>query len=791
MTDTTHLTEHAAKGHSSPRASSAAVPSTLSFHVSGMHCASCAANIQRALNKIPEVEEATVNYANEQATVKVTQAQSSALSTKLEQAVSKLGYTAHVGVEDTTSLAQHEHHHRVHHLQHKLLVSGVFTVFLIIGAMIPGLPSWLSWLKDPIVMAVLATPVQFWAGASYYKSALSALRNRTTNMDTLIALGTSIAYFYSLAVVLFGGWLSARGLDAHLYFETSATIITLVLLGKYLEERAKGQTSTAIRNLLTLQVKTAYRRMPDGTVQAVPIEEIQSGDELVVKPGEKVPVDGTIIEGHSSVNESMITGESLPVSKKKGDTVIGATLNVSHAFVLRAEKVGNETLLSQIIRLVREAQGSRAPIQKLVDVVSSYFVPAVIVLSLITFGAWFVFGPDPRWLSAMINMIAVLIIACPCALGLATPTSLMVGIGRGAGEGILIKDAQALEIAYRLKVLVFDKTGTLTEGKPAVQQVSIEPGLNLQQTQQIWRDVLAIEQQSSHPLATAIVEYGKREHIQPATETFSVQEIPGKGVRGSLKSKGSSKAKAAGKNASTTKAEKTVLIGNEKLLNQFDVEIPSSWREQIEQWRAQAQTLSFVALDGELVGIIGIADTLRANAKKMIQEIHKLHILPVLLTGDSQATARVIAAELGIEHVEAEVLPSQKEATVRALQQQHGVVGMVGDGINDAPALAAADVSIAMGGGTDVAIETAGITLLRNDISLIPRALKLSQRTMYNIRQNLVWAFGYNVVLIPVAMGALYPVWGIQMNPMLAAGAMAFSSVSVVLNSIRLKGVRL
>lgn len=741
---------------------------TLSFHITGMHCASCASNIQRALAKVPGVQEAAVNYANEQATVKMTEHTS---HQALEKSVKKLGYTAHIGLDDSSELAEHEHHSRIGNLQQKLALSGALTIILLIGAMVPGVP---SWLQNITLMGILATPVQFWAGASYYKSAWSALKNRTTNMDTLIALGTSIAYFYSLAVVFFGEQLMTLGVDAHVYFETSATIITLVLLGKYLEERAKGQTSSAIRNLLDLQVKTAHRRLPNGEVETVPIENIQVGDLLLVKPGEKIPVDGTIQEGRTSLNESMVTGESLPVSKGKGDPVIGATLNISHAITLQAERIGNETLLSQIISLVRQAQGSRAPIQKLVDTVASYFVPVVIVLSILTFVLWLILGPEPSWIHAMINTIAVLIIACPCALGLATPTSLMVGIGRGAKEGILIKDAQALEVAHKLDVLVFDKTGTLTEGKPAVQQTLTEPGLNQQESQHLWEYVMAVEANSTHPLASAVVAYGKEQKILPSKLAFTTHEIAGKGVHGSAETEGVE-----------------LLVGNSKLFKQFNVEIPHSWQEGIEIWQTNAQTISFVALNGQLVGAIGIADSVREQSKEMISLVKQLGIQPVLLTGDSLATAQIIAKELGIEHVEAEVLPSEKEARIRRFQSDKKVVGMVGDGINDAPALAAADVSIAMGGGTDVAIEAAGITLLRNDISLVPRALKLSQNTMRNIRQNLAWAFGYNILLVPVAMGILYPIWGVQLNPMLAAGAMAFSSVSVVLNALRLQGAKL
>jgi heavy metal translocating P-type ATPase len=734
----------------------------VSFHVSGMHCASCAANIQRKLYGTEGVETATVNYANEQATVK-TDGQADTLK-HIEQAVADLGYHAHIGVEDVSDLAQAERELELKTLKRQILVSSVLTVLLIIGAMVPQAPailknSWMQWL--------LATPVQFWAGRRFFKSAWSALLNRTTNMDSLISLGTGIAYGYSVIATLFGESFISQGLSAHVYFETSATIITLVLLGKFLELRAKGQASSALRELLELQAKSAHL-VVKGQVSDVPIESVKLGDILLVKPGEKIPVDGTVVEGETSVDESMLTGESMPITKKSGDSVTGATVNTSGAIKVKTDRVGSDTTLAQIIRLVKQAQGSRAPIQKLVDQVSSVFVPVVIGLALLTFIIWYIFGPEPTYLYALINMISVLIIACPCALGLATPTSLMVGIGKGAEQGILIKDAEALEVAHQLKVIVLDKTGTLTIGKPKVTHTLYSPDLSTAESQKTATIISALEELSHHPLAQAMVEYfaDKSQNTKPAISNF--KDLPGRGIRAKVNSD-------------------NYLIGNEKLLLENKIRIPSDFSKLAKEWQSQANTLVWVAKGNQVVQLTAIADTLRPSAKQVIKELKNLGLRPVLLTGDTLNTAQAIAKELGITELEAEVLPQDKAAKIESLKQNGRRVAMVGDGINDAPALAAADVGIAMGTGTDVAIESAGITLLRGDLNLLPSSIKLARATITNIRQNLGWAFGYNLILIPIAMGVLYPTFGLQLNPMLASGAMAFSSVSVVLNALRLK----
>ncbi len=733
----------------------------LSFHVSGMHCASCATNIQRKLTKIPQVKQANVNYANQQATVALAENKTATIKA-IEKAVSSLGYTAHIGVTDSSDLAEEERVQELDLLKKQLRFGGVLTVILIFGAMFPNL---FPWLANPYFQWLLATPVQFWLGKRFYKSAWSALQNKTTNMDTLISLGTSIAYGYSTFVVLFEQQLMSLGIASHLYFETGATIIVLVLLGKYLETRAKGQASSAIKSLLELQAKVAHVVQGNQTID-LPIEQVIVGQHLLIKPGEKIPVDGVVVSGDTSIDESMLTGESLPVTKTQGDAVTGATLNVSGSITIEATRVGNETMLANIVQLVREAQGSRAPIQKLVDRVSAIFVPTVIGLSLLTFVLWYIFGPEPTYLMALVSTISVLIIACPCALGLATPMSIMVGVGKGAQLGILIKNAESLEVAHKLNTIVFDKTGTLTMGKPKVQNQQMLADFSSKQENEIHEAVVELEKLSHHPLASAIVEHFPQ--VSSNAKVSQFHDYPGKGISGKVK-------------------EKTYRIGTEKHLQDHEIVIDQNLLKSAKTWQKQAQTLVWVSQDKRAVMVFGIADTVRPQAKNMIQQLQKLNIEPILLTGDTQQTATSIAHQVGISTVIAEVLPSQKEEIIRQQKTDGKTIAMVGDGINDAPALAAADVGIAMGTGTDVAIESAGITLLRSDLSLIPASLELARATVNNIRQNLVWAFGYNVLLIPIAMGILYPVWGTQLNPMLASAAMAMSSVSVVTNALRLR----
>lgn len=737
---------------------------TLNFKISGMHCASCASNSQRKLNKVVGVDSAEVSYASEEACVvfdpKMTK------TSDLKRAVESLGYTAHLddGIHDTMPARSHVSRDRsLKQLKIKLFISAILTTPMMV-AMLPGMP---MWLMDPRLHLILATPVQFWIGRDYYLSAWRALKNGMTNMDTLIVLGTSVAYFFSLVVVLFGRQLHTLGVEAHAYFETSAAIITLILLGKFLEARAKGKTSDAIKKLLDLQAKKA-RVIREGKAIEIPLEEVNVGDVIKVKPGEKIPVDGLIEKGTAAIDESMVSGESVPVTKTMGDAVVGATLNTNGNLVIKATRVGADTFLAHVVDLVKKAQGSKAPIQKLVDKVSSVFVPTVIVLSIISFGLWWLLGPDPVLIHALLAMIGVLIIACPCALGLATPVSIMVGVGKGAEEGILIKDAENLEVAGKISMIVFDKTGTLTEGKPELQKLIFSDAVkNKEEVEQL---ILSLEVESHHPLAEAVVKKLSKKHEIKNVHDF--KDVAGKGVKGTI-------------------SDHEVLIGTKTFLEEHTIELDQKLLGQAQALASQAQTTSYVAVDGKHTVVLGIADTVKKPSKAVIKQLRELGIKSVMLTGDNQKTAEAVAKQIGIDQVKAEVLPKDKQDVINELKKNGEVVAMIGDGINDAPALASADIGIAMGLGTDVAIETAGVTLLRSDIRLVPKAVKLSKATLQNIQQNLFWAFAYNTILIPVAMGALYPFFQIQLNPVLASAAMALSSVSVVTNALRLKGVNL
>ena len=643
---------------------------------------------------------------------------------------------------------------------------------LSMGDMLPGEPiSALIGAKGRIIAeAVLATPVCLWAGWPFFVRGYQSLKNRSLNMFTLIALGVGVAYLYSLIAAAFPGWFPAafrgHGGEVGVYFEAAATIVTLILIGQVLELRARSQTGAAIKKLLGLAPKTARKIDDDGTEHDVPLDRVVAGDRLRVRPGEKVPVDGSVLEGTSAVDESMVSGEPLPVEKTPGDPLVGATINGNGSLVMRAEKVGAETLLARIVTMVAEAQRSRAPIQKLADVVAGYFVPTVIGISILTFIVWSLVGPKPAMAHAIINAVAVLVIACPCALGLATPMSIMVATGRGASAGVLFKNAEAIEVLRKVDTLVVDKTGTLTEGKPTLVTVETADGID---DAAFLRWVASLERASEHPLAAAIVS-GAEARGATLVSTDAFEAITGKGVTGTVEAK-------------------HVALGNAALMNDLAVEL-GSFEARAEALRGEGQTVMFVAVDHRAAGIIGVADPIKASTPEAIAALHDEGIHVVMLTGDSATTAAAVAKKLSIDQVIAEVLPDQKADAVKRLQAEGRVVAMVGDGINDAPALAQAQVGIAMGTGTDVAMESAGVTLVKGDLTGIVRARRLSRATMSNIKQNLFFAFAYNSIGVPIAAGVLYPAFGLLLSPMIAAAAMSLSSVSVITNALRLRAVR-
>jgi Cu+-exporting ATPase len=743
------------------------------YPVGGMTCASCVARVEEALKSVPGVVSVAVNLASERATVEYLEG---IPYTDLKKAVDEAGYELGpeiLALEDVSQTAQRE----VRKVRDRLIFAAALAVPLMVLSLIPGLgeKSYIRYL-----MLALATPVQFWAGWRFYKGMWGALKHRTSDMNTLIAVGTSAAYIYSVVAVFFPGVFESGGLKADTYFDTSSAIVTLILLGRFLEARAKGQTSEAIKKLIGLQSKTAtiWR---DGTEKEIAIDDLQVGDLVLVKPGERVPVDGVIREGNSSLDESMITGESIPVEKNPGDEVIGATINKTGAFRFEATRVGKDTTLARIVRLVEEAQGSKAPIQRLADVIASYFVPTVIGIALVTFLVWFFAGPQPSLTYAFLNFVAVLIIACPCALGLATPTAIMVGTGKGAEYGILIRSAETLERAHKINAVLLDKTGTLTKGEPNVTDVIAVPPLT---ESEVLRLAASIEKQSEHPLGAAIV----RAAGEKALEAMAVTDFkadPGHGVEGRIDGR-------------------RLVLGNLRMMQEQGFKLNGLEKQADRLWE-RGRTVMFLGMDGKVTGLIALADTLKQNAPEAVRQLRRLGLEVVMITGDNRRTAEAIAKEAGIERVFAEVLPENKAEEVKRLQSEGKVVAMVGDGINDAPALAQADVGIAIGTGTDVAMETGDITLIRGELNVIVTAIALSKRTLRTIRQNLFWAFAYNVILIPVAAGVLYLVFGRQgvpsqlnfvfgqfgfLNPILAAAAMALSSITVISNSLRLRGFR-
>ncbi len=658
-------------------------------------------------------------------------------------------------------------------MKRRLWVAGVLTAPLLVIMILDMFPGarWLSTAATGWIQLALATPVVLWAGWPFFQRGWASIVNRHLNMFTLIALGTGASYLFSLVALFFPGVIPAsfrlHGAQVPLYFEPAAVITTLVLLGQVLELRARSQTSGALKALLGLAPKTARRIENDGSEHDVALGEVQTGETLRVRPGEKVPVDGTVLDSASSVDESMITGEPIPVEKASGAKLTGGTVNGTGSLTMRADRVGRDTLLSQIVRLVSEAQRSRAPIQRLADVVASYFVPAVVLSAIITFSVWAIYGPEPRFAHAFVNAVAVLIIACPCALGLATPMSIMVGTGRGAQEGLLVRNAEALETLEKVNTLVVDKTGTLTEGKPKVTALI---AVNDFADSEVLRLAASLEQASEHPLAAAILQAGKdRALTLGKVEEF--RSITGRGITGNVDGR-------------------AVSVGSEALSDQ-----PGSHRETIRQraetLRRDGQTVMFVSVDGQLAGLIGVSDPIKASTPEAIQQLHRENTRIVMLTGDHRTTAEAVARKLGIDEVEAEVAPEEKAQVIKKLQAAGRIVAMAGDGVNDAPALAQAEVGLAMGTGTDVAMESAGVTLVQGDLRGVARARSLSRATMRNIRQNLFFAFIYNCIGVPIAAGVLYPFFGLLLSPMIASATMTFSSVSVITNALRLRKIRL
>lgn len=743
-----------------------------SFPVIGMHCASCARLIERQLKKTPGVTDASVNYGSESAAVEFDPASCTVES--LAASVESAGYKAAISTnnqEKPEDIKEAAKKAELADLKTKVIVSGVLSALILLGSF----PEWFAGvfsavapfyklLSSPMVLLVLSTPVQFWAGKSFYQATWSGLRNRAASMDTLIAVGTTAAYGFSLLTTVFGTQLATLDFPMVMYYDTAAVIITLILLGRLFEARAKAHTSDAIKKLLHLQAKTA-RIIRNGEEIDIPIDQVKVGDNIRVRPGEKIPVDGKIISGTSSIDESMVTGESIPIDKKAGDLVIGSTINKAGTFLFIAMKVGSDTMLSQIVKMVSEAQSTRAPIARLADVVSGYFVPVVLMLAVATFVVWYDFGAPVQ---GFVNMIAVLIIACPCALGLATPTAIMVGTGKGAERGILIKDASSLETAHKINTIVFDKTGTLTIGKPIVTNI-IPLGKN--QKKDMLSIASSLEKGSEHSLGEAIIAYA-RDHAIAASNVMKFRAIAGHGITGSIN-------------------QIPYYLGNRALMASQGISVGSA-EKKMGSLEKEGKTVMLLSSGKNLLGLIAVADTLKSSAKSTVTTLTRLGITVWMITGDNERTARAVAKTAEIMHVLAGVLPQQKAEKITELKsRKHAVVAFAGDGINDAPALAGADVGIAMGTGTDVAIESAGITLLNKDLGSVVSAIKLSKATLTIIKQNLFWAFAYNVILIPVSAGVLFPFTGWLLNPAIAAFAMAASSISVVGNSLRLKRAKI
>lgn len=732
------------------------------FPVTGMMCTGCSASVEKILRNTEGVNEANVNFAAN--TVLVDYDTEIISKEELKNSLEEAGYGIIIKEDNPEGEQQALQEKEYEETKKQLIGAAIFTLPIFVMGMF-----FMSWTPGNYISMVLAVPVLFVFGKVFFINTWKQAKHKSVNMDTLVAMSTGIAFVYSVFATLFPSFFIERGVEPYVYFEAATVIITFILLGRVLEAKAKSNTSTALKKLMGLQPKT-LRAIINGTEQEILIEEVEIGNTIIVRPGERIPVDGEVVQGSSYVNESMISGEPVAVEKSVGNKVFAGTINQKGSFHFRADKVGSDTLLAQIIKRVQEAQGSKAPVQKMVDKIASIFVPAVIGIAILTFLVWMFVGGDNAFSHALITSIAVLIVACPCALGLATPTAIMVGIGKGAENNILIKDAESLELGYKTDVIILDKTGTITKGKPNVTDVSWyvdedEVALNK-------RILLALEADSEHPLADAVIRKLKEEGVRPV-EMVEFESVTGQGVK------------------AKDKTGEAYFIGNRALLESQGIDVDEKLENTIASWREEAKTVVFFTDEKQLIAMLGIADEIKSNSVQAIKDLQEIGVEVYMLTGDNEQTAAAVAKQVGIKHFKGDAMPSDKSDFVKKLQKEGNVVAMVGDGINDSEALAQADVSIAMGHGSDIAMDVAKITLTTSDLASIPKALKLSRSTVKGVHQNLFWAFFYNVISIPVAAGVLYSVNGFLLDPMIAGAAMAFSSVSVVLNSLRLKRIKL
>jgi P-type Cu2+ transporter len=731
---------------------------TKTYPVTGMHCASCAVRTEAFVRKLPGISSANVNYADTSMQVEFLPGEIS--PSEMKKAVQSLGYDIIIDEANSLELKEEAQNNYYKEIRLNLIGAAVLSIPLVIIAMF-----FLHIPYRNFIMMALATPVVFWFGRQFPVGAWKQLKHRTSNMDTLVALSTGIAYIYSAVITLFPGLLSGKGIDVHVYFEASAVIVTFILLGRMFEEKAKANTSSALKKLIGLQAKTVIVIMGNGDQKEIPVSQVVKGDILLVKPGNKIPVDGIITSGSSFVDESMISGEPIAVEKTEGSNLFAGTINQKGSFQFRAEKIGEETLLAQIIKMVREAQGSKAPIQHLVDKIAGIFVPVVISIAILSGLIWFFSGVDNALTRGLLTVVTVLIIACPCALGLATPTAIMVGIGMGADNGILIKDAESLEISHKINSVVLDKTGTITLGEPVVQNSKWKNNIDKERFAAILH---AIQKSSEHPLAEPVVRFLEKSGVTSNNIKVHAESIPGKGVKAAI-------------------GQETYFIGNRKLMEENGIALDEELSALAELWQKEAMTLSFFADSNRVLSVTAISDELKESSVEAIRQLHDIGIEVHMLTGDNEQSAKVTSKKAGIDNFRAEALPQDKDDYIKLLQEQGKIVAMAGDGINDSQAMARADVSIAMGKGSDIAMDVARMTIISSDLTKIPQAIKLSKYTVATIKQNLFWAFIYNIIGIPIAAGLLYPFTGFLLNPMIAGAAMALSSVSVVTNSLRLR----